>query len=305
KRLWLQQGHGDNLWPTGGRIMAIQWSMNRIPDFTQVALAAEEAGRARGKQMRTEAALKAFSSNPDEGIALAQTFDPELTEKLSGMNRDRQVRDLTAKAFAPAKPDSLTPGIGDGVQMPSQGGVTINSQALQKLAMLDLDTANKISMFASRANKEQLEQAGEHGKVKAQAAFYLSRFPQGPERDAAFQKMRPRLEQMGFTPDQLAAARLDDQSLKMDQAFGMTVAELANEARVKWVPIGERGLAAFDAQGNPVGSGNPLAGGSVVPDDLAAQAEAAIAAGADPAAVRARMQELGGQGASPATFPGQ
>lgn len=279
--------------------MSIQWGLNRIPDFTQVALAAEEAGRARGKQMRTEAALKAFSSNPDEGIALAQTFDPELTEKLSGMNRDRQVRELIPQVMGGGQPAQ------EGVQMPSQGGVTINSQALQKLAMLDLDTANKISQFASRANKEQLDQAGEHGKIKAKAAFYLSRFPQGPERDAAFQKMRPRLEQMGFTAEQLNAARLDDQSLKIDQAFGMTVAELADEARIKWMPIGERGSFAIDAQGKPIGSQNPFAGGSVAPDDLMAQAEAAIAAGADRNAVMARMQELGGQGASPATFPGQ
>jgi len=275
--------------------MAINWALNRVPDFTQVALAAEEAGRARGKQMRTEAALKAFSSNPDEGIALAQTFDPELTDKLTGMNRERQVQQLTPQAMGQQQQQ--------GVQMPAQGGIQINSEALQKLATLDLEKANQISQFASRANKEELERAGAHGKVKAQAAFYLSRFPQGPERDAAFQKMRPQLEQMGFTADQLAAARLDDQSLKMDQAFGMTVAELADEARVKWVPIGERGLAAFDAQGNPVGSNNPLNGGDM--GDLSAQAEAAIAAGADPAAVRARMQELGGQGASPATFPGQ
>ena len=71
--------------------MALNWGLNRIPDFTQVALAAEDAGRARGKQMRTEAALKAFSANPDEGIALAQTFDPELTDKLTGIRKDRQV----------------------------------------------------------------------------------------------------------------------------------------------------------------------------------------------------------------------
>lgn len=263
--------------------MAINWGLNRIPDFTQVALAAEEAGRARGKQMRTEAALKAFSSNPDEGIALAQTFDPELTEKLSGMNRERQVRELIPQVMG---------GQQEGVRMPSQNGVIIDSQALQKLAMLDLKTANDISQFASRANKEQLEQAGAHGKVKAQAAFYLSKFPQGPERDAAFQKMRPRLEQMGFTAEQLSTARLDDQSLKIDQAFGMTVAELADEARVKWVPVGERGLAAFDAQGNPVGSNNPFNSQIAEPP-----AEAVADLRANPKSA-AQFDEIFGQGAS-------
>ncbi len=278
--------------------MAINWSLNRVPDFTQVALAAEEAGRARGKQMRTEAALKAFSTNPDEGIALAGTFDPELTDKLTGINRERQTQKAMSEVLRPPQ---------DGqISMPSQNGIQINSAALQKLATLDFDMAAKISDFASKADKASLEQAGEHGKVKAKAAFYLSRFPQGPERDAAFQRMRPQLEQMGFTAEQLNAARLDDQSLKLDQAFGMTVAELADEARIRWVPQGEKGLVAFDSMGNPVGDNNPYA--SSVPEDmgdLEAQAEAAIRAGADPAAVRARMQELGGQGASPGTFPGQ
>jgi hypothetical protein len=283
--------------------MAINWSLNRIPDFTQVALAAEEAGRARGKQMRTEAALKAFSSNPDEGIALAQTFDPELTEKLSGMNRERQVRELTSEAFAPQRPDNLTPGFGDGVQMPSQGGVTINSEALQKLAMLDFDKAKQISDFYSKATKEQIDKVDRHGRIKAQAAYYLQQFPMGPERDAAFQRMRPRLEQYGFTSEELDTARLDEQTLKMDKTFGHALGELSEQARLRWLPQGERGLVAFDSMGNPVGKDNPYSGGDM--GDLAAQAEAAIAAGADPAAVRARMQELGGQGASPVTFPGQ
>jgi hypothetical protein len=48
-----------------------------------------------------------------------------------------------------------------------------------------------------------------------------------------------------------------------------------------------------------------VANGQSAPQgDLEAQAQAAIAAGADPEKVRARMQELGGQGASPANFPG-
>jgi hypothetical protein len=49
-----------------------------------------------------------------------------------------------------------------------------------------------------------------------------------------------------------------------------------------------------------------VANGQQAPNmaDLEAQAQAAIAAGADPEKVRARMQELGGQGGSPATFPG-
>lgn len=291
--------------------MTINWGLNRIPDFTQVALAAEDAGRARGKQMRTEAALKAFSANPDEGIALAGTFDPELTDKLTGIRRDRQVQELIPQVLGGQQPagQQVDGSPQSTLPLPARNGIQINSEALQKLALLDFDKAKQISDFAAKANKDELDRVGEHGKIKAQAAYYLQKFPMGPERDAAFQRMRPKLAQYGFTEEDLAAARLDDQSLKMDQAFGQSVAELADEARIRWVPQGERGLVAFDNMGRPVGDNNPYAGatgGEGGQDDLVAQAEAAIAAGADRAAVYARLGELGGQ-TQPAsgTFPGQ
>jgi len=282
--------------------MAVNWALGQIPDFTSAALAAEQAGRQRGRQKRTEAVLASYGQDPEGAITQAYAFDPELGDKLSTRRRDAQVRELIPQVMG----GDMQPQQ-QGVQMPAQNGIQLDAPSLQKLAMLDFEKANQISQFASRANKEQLERVGEHGKLKAKAAFYLSRFPAGEERQRAFQQMKPQLIQNGFSEQDLAAARLDDQSLKMDQAFGMSVAELADEARVKWVPVGERGLAAFDAQGNPVGADNPFNAGTqnAVGSDLEAQAAAAIAAGADPAAVRARMQELGGQGASPATFPGQ
>ena len=277
--------------------MAVNWALGQIPDFTQAALAAEDAGRRRGRQKRTEAVLASYGQDPEGAIEQAYAFDPELGDKLSSRRRDKQVQELIPQVMGQG-----APGQEGGLQMPAQNGVQLNSEALKKLAVLDFEKANQISQFASRANKEELERVGEHGKAKAKAAFYLSRFPAGEERQRAFQQMKPQLMQLGFSEQDLAAARLDDQSLKMDQAFGMSVAELADEARIKWVPVGERGLAAFDAQGNPVGGDNPFNNGG---GDLEAQAQAAIAAGADPAAVRARMQELGGQGASPGTFPGE
>jgi len=283
----------------------VNWALNQIPDFTQAALAAEDAGRRRGRQKRTEGVLATFGQDPDAAIEQAYAFDPELGDKLSSRRRDRQVQELIPQVMGGGMPQGM-PQDG-GFQMPAQNGVQLNSEALQKLFLIDPEKANQISAFASKARKEELDRVGEHGKLKAKAAFYLSRFPAGEERQRAFQQMKPQLMQSGFSEQDLAGARLDDQSLKMDQAFGMSVAELADEARVKWVPVGERGLAAFDAQGNPVGADNPFNAGTqnAAGGDLEAQAAAAIAAGADPVAVRARMQELGGQGASPATFPGQ
>lgn len=294
----------------------INWALGQIPDFTQAALSAEQAGRQRGRQKRTEGVLAAYGQDPDAAIEQAYAFDPELGDKLSQRRRDRQVQELIPQVLG-GTPQGATMGgfgggtfntdgtpVSEGVQMPSQNGVQLNSAALQKLFMLDPERANQISTFASKARKEELDAVAAHGETKAKAANYLSRFPAGPDRDRAFQQMKPDLIARGFSEQDLNAARLDDESLKRDQVFGSTLAELRDEARVKWVPVGERGLAAFDAQGNPVGNDNPF-NVSEAPTDLMAQAEAAIAAGADRAAVMARMQKLGGQGASPATFPGE
>lgn len=71
---------------------------------------------------------------------------------------------------------------------------------------------------------------------------------------------------------------------------------------VSWQDGGSAG--AFDAA---TGKVTPLVVPGVAEQsagNLEAQAQAAIAAGADPVAVRARMKELGGQASPPATFPG-
>lgn len=220
----------------------VDWSLARVPDFTGAALAGYAAGRQIGRQKRTDAALQAFSADPDAGIMQAEAFDPELGERLRGINRKRQVNEILPR-----------------VTRPTQNGIELDSAALNELYAIDPDQAMQISKFVSGARKDQLEQVAEHGKIKASAAIQLLKFPAGPEREAAYQRLRPELEARGFAAQDLDAARLDDASLNQDRAFGMTVSELADEARVKWVPIGENGLAAFDAYGNPIGNENPYA----------------------------------------------
>lgn len=112
-----------------------------------------------------------------------------------------------------------------------QDGLKINPAALQELATIDPELAMKFSEFAEKADKAQLEQVQRHGEVKAKAAKYLLQFPEGPERQAAFQAAAPELLAQGFSEQDLASADISTKTLKKDEIFGMSLKDLVSQER--------------------------------------------------------------------------
>lgn len=114
-----------------------------------------------------------------------------------------------------------------------QDGLKINPAALQELATIDPELAMKFSEFAGKADKAQLEQVQRHGEVKAQAAKYLLQFPEGPQRQAALQKIASDLLARGFTEQDLASADLSTAMLNKDVTFGMSLKDLVSIERAE------------------------------------------------------------------------
>ncbi len=213
----------------------VDFALGRVPDFTTAALSGYQAGRTIGRERRTEAALKSFQTDPEAGIRAA-SFDPKLSNELRTQNDARKTRELTASAFEGGRED----------------GLPININAVRELAKIDPDMGMKVYQFAQKATADDLKLAADHAEIKGQAATYLQSIPEGPERIAAFEALKPELVQRGFKPEDLAQARLDSESLKRDQAFGMSMKDLIDQQRIRYQPIGEGGLQATDYLGRPV-----------------------------------------------------
>jgi hypothetical protein len=166
---------------------------------------------------------------------------------------------------------------------------------LAKLEMWGVDP-----QVAMQLDKFQAETAAKGIDFIADAGFQMIKLP--PEqRAAAWDQYIERGVQMGF--DGLAQYRgqYSEQNLNSIIAKAGKMQPFQEFQQPKYTPVGENGLQGFQF-------GVPLANGAMAPRptatqpatpvvsraDLEAQAAAAIAAGADPVAVRARMQELGG-----------
>ena len=216
-------------------VVVPDFGLARVPDFTTAALSGYQAGRTIGRERRTEAALKSFQTDPEAGIRAA-SFDPKLSNELRTQNDARKTRELTASAFEGGRED----------------GLPINLNAVRELAKIDPDMGMKVYEFAQKATADDLKLAADHAEIKGQAATYLQSIPEGPERIAAFEALKPELVQRGFKPEDLAQARLDSESLKRDQAFGMSMKDLIDQQRIRYQPIGEGGLQATDYLGRPV-----------------------------------------------------
>jgi hypothetical protein len=274
------------------------FALAQVPNFAQAALSGYAAGRQIRAQRRTDEALDLFSRDPDAGAAAAERFDPDLGGKLRGIAMARQKQALLGAMLkggggsAPQALGSPTPQTGSiqEVAIPPSGepmqaaplpqslpptirrpdGIEINTGMLNQLFTIDPELGMKMAEFAQKADKAQLEQAAAHGEIKAQAAAYLEGFPEGPARQQAFQRIAPQLVAAGFKPEDLAQARLDNESLKADKAFGLSFKDIVDQARDRWVQVGERGSFRVDSQGNPVGEGNPFATPTAQPSPGAA-----------------------------------
>jgi len=108
-------------------------------------------------------------------------------------------------------------------------GIKLNPDALKQLFAIDPELAMKFQDFAGKADKAQLERVAQHGESKAKAAMYLLQFPEGPQRQQAFQQIAPELLQQGFTEQELGSAILTDQMLNKDKVFGLGLKDLVSQ----------------------------------------------------------------------------
>jgi hypothetical protein len=213
------------------------FSLIQTPNFAQAALGGYQAGRQIGQQKRMDAALQLYANDPDAGAHAVMQIDPEQGYKLQELARQKQIRELTAKAMtggataAPTDGSAAVPG-GAPPTPPAQTGLQLNEDALHDLARVDPQSAIAVQNFAKQANADQVKQVTEHLQQKGQWAAYFSHFPEGPERTQAFHDALPQLQTM-FTPQELAQADLSDRMLVRDQALAASFApqtELQKEA---------------------------------------------------------------------------
>lgn len=152
---------------------------------------------------------------------------------------------------------------------------------------------------AMQLDKFQVEKAAKGIDFVSNAAFQIIKLPP-QQRPQAWEQYLQQGIQMGFDGLAQYQGRYSDQSLNSIVARAGQMEKFQDFQQVKYMPRGEGGLQGFQ-YGVPLQSqaaDNVVARQSPAPvvsrADMEAQAQAAIAAGADPVAVRARMQELGG-----------
>lgn len=177
----------------------------------------------------------------------------------------------------------------------AQGG---NYRQAQQAAIAggDFDLARQLGALDDDQRKRAAGEAEAIGRV-AQA---LTTVPVA-QRQQELQRFLPMLQAQGITPDEIAGADLSDHGLNRYVSLAQSINDQIAAARPSYQVIPEGGTLVNTRDPNAVrqfsGGGQ---GGSIE-----AQAQAAIAAGADPAAVQARLRQL--QGGAPsqggATFP--
>lgn len=87
--------------------MAIDWGLAQTPNFGAALMGGYQAGRAIGREKRTQAALTGYQTDPDAAITQAYGFDPELGDQLS----QRRARTLYSEGLATGKPDARIAGL--------------------------------------------------------------------------------------------------------------------------------------------------------------------------------------------------
>lgn len=220
--------------------MAINWGLAQTPNFAAAALGGYEAGQAlRMRQAQTD--LIQRRADMEERAAERETRKLEAWSDVVGGKSALSAGGGvggTVNAPAPAQGSAMpavTPpeaGAAPAPNQPRADGLQINWDALNAYAQLGPEEAKEaqgFAQFAVTSSKAHLELAQKHGEMKARAAFFLRQKPQS-ERAAALALMMPELQAAGFSPEDLAQARLDDASLDKDIAFGMTISDVIAKA---------------------------------------------------------------------------
>lgn len=233
------------------------------------ALALFQSGQALAKQQQAEKALGTLAVDPNDNSAFARLaqYDPEKAYQISGQRQAAQQQARVSQVV--------------------QQAVTGDPAANNALAGLDPSLWAKIQP-AQRANIER------QNAVIGQLALAADT----PEKWAvAIQQARAQGIDVAGHED------FSQRNVVLAQAGQLD--DWIKSQEPHYIPVGEGGVVNVrDPQAlSAVASGNvPSSAGT---PDLAKMARDAIAAGADPAAVRARMQQLRGGAPSQggATFP--
>lgn len=241
-----------------------------------------QEGYQQGRQIGAQNALSQYAANPDSPDAMnaLAKFAPQYAIKVR--------EDQAAKAAQAQKADI------------QRRAATGDPAAVAELAGIDFDAWRSLGEDKKKVIKDQTAYIG-------QSALRISQMPadQQPQAWDAYIQQGVRLGYTGLQEYQgqysqeglqsaIANAGLVEKLFDLEKPQYMTPASDEDLVNIK----DPAALAAFQA--SRTGQQAPQAGQG----DLEAQAQAAIAAGADPVAVRARMKELGGQASPPATFPG-
>ena len=256
----------------------INWGILRPVDIGGAFNQGVEAGRQRRAESALDEQFRTMAQNPNAPVSNdLLRFAPQQAYQLSQQQRQQQKadkeRDVKVRA---AKGDKA---------------------AIAELAGIDWDAWTKIGQRDKDAIKARNDYMGN-------AALRISQAPeaQRPQLwDAAVQQG----VQLGYSDLASFQGQYSPQSLEALIANSGQVAKLFELEKPNYQVIPEGGTlvntrdpAALQQVANQNSSAANMA-------DLEAQAQAAIAAGADPEKVRARMKELGGQASpAPATFPG-
>lgn len=221
--------------------MAINWGLAQTPDFASAALGGYQAGQALQMQRARVALAEREVAREDakqarEGKKREMWGQVVGAPALGGQTAPGGTVDTPTPATDGAMPSATPAEAGAAAPtpppQPRQDGLQINWDALSQYAQLGPEEAKEaqgFAQFAATADKQRLEQVQRHGEMKARAAYFLKGKPAN-ERAAALALMMPELQAAGFSPEDLAQARLDDASLDKDIAFGMSISDMIAKA---------------------------------------------------------------------------
>jgi hypothetical protein len=288
--------------------MNIQWDLLRPTDVGAMFNEGVQRGRATRIQGTQDSALAALARDPSNQSALAglTSVNPVLGAQMDEMTRQRRVRSGLADAYDPTT-GRIDPAMARNAYV--SGG----------------DIEGAMGFDAQQAKlREQLSEAHQE-QFKLGAALLKD-----VKDEAGYQQARAAAQRMGMDLSEIPEAydpNYVDQVLRIGAALSKPSGTTPNiQKEVDYYRgIGRNDLAEQllerHAEGPPLLVRNPddntievYSGAAARPSrsvpqgeaSLRAQAEEAIRAGADPAAVNARLEEMlrGGAGQSgPATFP--
>lgn len=264
--------------------------IDRAPNAGAAVMQGFGLGQQQAKAANLDKALRYLGQNPNDQQAMStvMSIDPDLGLKYQ----------LTA---AKRQEQAVAQQIGG---MAAGGDIAGARTAALQGGQFDLvKTLDGLGAPDKEAVKRRTDYIGN-------AALAIKQLPL-EQRPAAWRQYALAGKQYGVEGLEAFADSYSEQSLDAAIAQAGMVKDYFETQKVDWKVIPEGGrIDAFDSMGRPLAPPAPpvapAAPAQVDAATLQAQAEAAIAAGADPAAVRARLQQMlggGGPAPAPSNFP--